>query len=150
MDAETNVGDCPERTLWLAVIEKAIKDYCFFFDKLSGGPSDSLIGHYKMSSRMYRKCVIELNRLHWFLFTKECTPWNLQYLVTILYENPDDVLACIRTAAREQFARHLAETELKNTYPQLILYIKNNTTAATHKSAPTESKLRYKRYRLNG
>jgi hypothetical protein len=34
--------ETPERNLWFAVIERALKDYCFFFDRLCNTGNGSL------------------------------------------------------------------------------------------------------------
>ena len=46
--------EIPERNLWLAVIERAFKDYCFFFDKLEARHNHAFL----------QKKTVEIGRAH--------------------------------------------------------------------------------------
>lgn len=145
--------DFPERTLWLAVIERALKDYCFFFDRLEGLPHISIkrTFHEKVIDRknvMYRKTIGELARLRWFLFEPQPVAFNLSYLIRELYE--DDSLADeMRKQAKEQFKLQLDKVRAQGRFALIVKYVEENTNADKATPAAEESKLRYKRYRLS-
>lgn len=143
----------PERTLWLAVIERALKDYCFFFDTVlrNNATADIEISPSALSnpkSAIYRKRIGEFRRLRWFLFNTDAQPFNLEYLIDILYEPDQDMLSKIRMRAAKMFKRHLDETREANRFPLLIKYIDENTGANKAKPDLYECPLRWKRYRL--
>lgn len=58
----------PETVLWLAVIERAIMDYCW-------ATSDLSIKHR--------------NNLQWFFFHTESEPHNLRYICNDIFDYPD-------------------------------------------------------------
>lgn len=144
--------DIPERNLWLAVIERALKDYCFFFDKLCNTGSGQLVDYNKLTytgqSDFNLKAIGQFNRLRWFIYNKESIPFNLSYLANELYEDGDGTAGLIRKEASKQFRRHLKEIEDKNQFVAIVHYIKENTTAADSEAAAKESTLRHKRYRM--
>ena len=144
--------DMPERNLWLAVIERALKDYCFFFDKLCNSGSGQLVDYNKLTyTGQYDfnlKAIGQFNRLRWFIYSKECKPFNLTYLANELYEDGDGIAGLIRSEASKQFRLHLQEFEEKNQFVAITHYIKENTTAADSEAAAKESTLRHKRYRM--
>jgi hypothetical protein len=67
-DFEEATDLCPERILWLAVIERAIMDYCF--------PALSL----------QKKDVRDLD---WFLFSPVAQEFNVTYICSYLFDNED-------------------------------------------------------------
>lgn len=140
--------ETPERNLWLAVIERAFKDYCFFFDKLEARHNHAFLQKKTVGDYMKKKCIAEITRLRWFIFEKSQMPFNLQYLVTELYEDSDNVLSALRKSAREQFARHVSEKLEHPIFKPIIDHIVMHTDALHHQAATVESTLRYKRYRL--
>lgn len=66
--------DMPERTLWLAVIDRAMADF------ILGG---------KIDAGARKGCT-------WFLFANELEPFNLAYLCNMLFEDSDTALNNIR------------------------------------------------------
>jgi hypothetical protein len=151
-DDEEQPLDIPERHLWMAVIERALKDYCFFFDKLCSTGTGHLIDINRLNAANVHdfnlKAIGQFNRLRWFIFNKEPKPFNLQYLANELYDDGDGTAGLIRKEASKQFKRHLKEIEDKNKFVAIVSYIKQNTTAADSEAAEKESKLRNKRYRM--
>ena len=65
----------PEQLLWLAVIERAILDYCW--------PE-------------VNKGLNEKHTLHWFFFTKESKPCNLTYICNMIFDDSEDAAKRIR------------------------------------------------------
>lgn len=151
-DEEIVTTDFPERTLWLAVIERALKDYCFFFDRLEGLPHISVkrTFHEQVIDRknvMYRKTIGEFARLRWFLFEPQPAPFNLTYLIQELYED-QSIADAMRKQAKEQFKLQLDKVRAQNRFALIVKYVTENTGADKAHAATEESKLRYKRYRL--
>jgi hypothetical protein len=144
--------DFPERTLWLAVIERALKDYCFFFDRLEGLPHKSLklIAKEKEIDRknvMYHRTVGDFSRLRWFLFDPFPRPFNLTYLIRELYDD-ESIAEAMRKQAKEQFKLQLDKVRDLGRYQMIVKYVEENTGADKATPATEESKLRNKRYRL--
>lgn len=144
--------DMPERNLWLAVIERALKDYCFFFDKLCNTGTGQLIDINRLNNVAQHdfnmKAIGQFNRLRWFIFSNEYRPFNLTYLSIELYEDGEGTAHLIRKEASKQFRLHLKEIEDKNQFVSIVHYIKENTNATDSAFAEKESKLRHKRYRM--
>lgn len=144
--------DMPERNLWLAVIERALKDYCFFFDKLCNTGTGQLIDINRLNKENLHdfnmKAIGQFNRLRWFIYSKEYRPFNLTYLTTELYEDGEGTAQLIRKEASKQFKLHLKEMEDRSRFVAIVHYIKENTNAAESELAEKESKLRHKRYRM--
>lgn len=144
-------NDTPERALWFAVIERALKDYCFFFDRLASSGAGHLINIDKLRPA-YRenftlKAIAEVERLRWFLFCKTPEPFNLQYLAEQLYDDGPGMASTIRNEAAQQFRLHLIEAEQQNRFVAIVNYIKESTSATNVAPALVESKLRHKRSR---
>lgn len=153
-DLEQVSHETPERNLWFAVIERALKDYCFFFDKLLNTGNGQLI-HYDVltadnKNNFHIKAIYEFNRLRWFLFEKEPAEFNLTYLTDQLYEDGAGAASSIRKEASKQFKRHFNEAEERGRFMAVIHYIKENTNISRAQAADKESSLRNKRYRLGG
>lgn len=144
-------NDTPERSLWFAVIERALKDYCFFFDRLTSTGAGHLINVEKMRhvyiENFNLKAIAEIERLRWFLFCKIPEPFNLEYLSEQLYDDGPGMAKTIRDEAAQQFKLHLMETEKNNRFVAIIDYIKESTSATQVTPALIESKLRHKRSR---
>jgi hypothetical protein len=152
-DTERLITESPERTLWLAVIERALKDYCFFFDRLQRYENcnnfrDIDRFQYNPKSRTHGNAVAEFERLRWFLFDLESTEFNLTYLSLVLYDG-DGFAYQIRQAANKYFKRHLDQTKEKGIFPHIIAYIVENSPADNASAASEESPLRFKRYRID-
>lgn len=148
---ESHYHESPERNLWFAVIERALKDYCFFFDKLLNPSSAQLVNYNgaEHKNQFQLKAIYEFNRLRWFLFEKESEEFNLTYLADQLYEDGDGAAACIRREAIKQFKTHFNEAEKNGRFMALIHYIKENTGVEKAIAAEKVSSLRNKRYRIN-
>lgn len=154
MEQEEISQDFPERTLWLAVIERALKDYCFFFDRLDGLPQIGIksIFHDQKCERknvMYHKTIGDFSRLRWFLFDPYPSPFNLSYLTRELYNDDESIAEAMRKQAKEQFKLQLNKVREQGRFALIVKYIEENTGADKAVAATKESKLRNKRYRLN-
>jgi hypothetical protein len=151
-DQDLPSNETPERNLWFAVIERALKDYCFFFDKLYSSGSSNLIPYETYDNdrknQFNIKAIYEFNRLRWFIFTKDPEPFNLEYLAEQLYENGEGAAASIRKEAKEQFKLHFDDADRKGRFQAVLYYIKENTGVERSVSATEISKLRYKHHRL--
>ena len=149
MEAATDYS--PERNLWFAVIEKAIKDYCFFFDLYFQRGLDHLAcqeGLTPTSLQTFNiKAIAELNKLRWFIFEKVPKEFNLQYLAIHLYEDGEGMADKLRAEIAQQFALHLKQVEEKDQFSYVLSYIKNNTRAYSIKPSEDNSRLKKKRYR---
>jgi len=151
--SEEYIPETAERNLWFAVIERALKDYCFFFDQLTKSANGHTVDFERLNSQHRNqftlKAIAELNRLRWFLFEKVPEPFNLEYLCQELYAHGHGVACDIRKQAAEQFKRHYNETEERGVFVAITKYIAETTKIAETQAAQTESPLRYKRYRLS-
>jgi len=153
IDEEQSSLYIPERTLWLAVIERALKDYCFFFDYLEKLPQPSVKKTFHLDQMdrknvMYRKTIGEFARLRWFLFDKYPRPFNLSYLMRELYHDDESMAEAMRKQAKEQFKLQLDQIRQQNRFNIIVKYIEENTNADSATPALQESSLRTKRYRL--
>ena len=146
------VPETPERNLWFAVIERALKDYCFFFDRLLNTGNGSLVIYERMNDNyrqsFHLKAIAELNRLRWFLFTREQLPFNLEYLAEQLYDDGEGAAQSIRVVAMKQFKRHFLETEATKKFERITQHVRENIAIDKMDTADTEIALRHKRYRL--
>jgi hypothetical protein len=153
-DGEPVSHETPERNLWFAVIERALKDYCFFFDKLLSNGSGQLVRYDNLSANSKNefqiKAIYEFNRLRWFIFDKEPSHFNLTYLADQLYEDGDGAASSIRKEASKQFKLHFNQAEARGQFMGLIHYIKENTNVMRAEAATKESSLRNKRHRIGG
>lgn len=147
---ETHSG---ERTLWIAVVERAMKDYCFFFDWWE---SYSKVYKHKAEHKLFMgkknnltlRAIGEINRLRWFLFDTTPKPYNLEYISTELYDEPG-IKENLRKIAKEQFKLNLDKTIADNRFKPITDYVIENTDAYKQQSAAEESNLKQKRFRLN-
>lgn len=151
-DEEPICYETPERNLWFAVIERALKDYCFFFDRLLNTGNGQLVTYDKVSvnTNFHIKAIYEFNRLRWFIFDKEPAEFNLAYLADQLYDDGPGAASSIRKEASKQFKRHFDEAEERGRFMAVIHYIKENTNISNLQAADKESSLRNKRYRIGG
>lgn len=153
-DEEPISHETPERNLWFAVIERALKDYCFFFDKLLNTGTGHLIQYDSLTAdnknNFQIKAIYEYNRLRWFLFDREPAQFNLTYLADQLYEDGDGAASSIRKEALQQFKRHFNQAEERGQFMAIIHYIKENTNIMRLEAATKESSLRNKRHRIGG
>lgn len=151
-DDEPISHETPERNLWFAVIERALKDYCFFFDKLLNHGSGQLVSYDAMlpddKNNFQIKAIYEFNRLRWFLFDKKPAHFNLTYLTDQLYEDGDGAASSIRKEASRQFKLHFDQAQERGQFMGIIHYIKENTNIMRMEAATKESSLRNKRYRI--
>jgi hypothetical protein len=150
---EQTTHETPERNLWFAVIERALKDYCFFFDKLANTNSKHLFCYNTLNESYRRnfqtKAIYEFNRLRWFLFENEPYQFNLAYLTDQLYEDGDGAASSIRKEASRQFKLHFNEAETRGRFLAVIHYIKENTNIMNAEAADKQCALRSKRYRIS-
>lgn len=141
----------PERNLWMAVIERALKDFCFFFDKLMATGKGQILNYnpyQQYGTKSFNVRVIkELNRLRWFLFSDEIEPFNLAFLIEQFYDNSDEILIEIRKVAKTQFKRNFEEAAKLGLFPGIRDYITQVTAIDTWTSADEYVPLRQKRYR---
>lgn len=141
-----------ERTLWMAVVERAMKDYCFFFDWWESATrvyrqKSSKNPKIKPRVDMSQRAICEFNRLQWFLFDTEKRAFNLEYITSELYDD-QGVKQKLRRMAREQFRLNLDSAISKNKFPNVTKYILENTTAGQAEPAAKISSLKQKRYRI--
>jgi len=139
-----------ERNLWLAVIERALKDYCFFFDRIQEKGTSYLTKGCKGKVSSRNKCLHEISRLRWFLYGTPADTFNLEYLITEMYEDSDNVLESIRSHATSQFKRHILEQEGKGKFEALVSELGGFVPECSVAPAATESTLRQRRNRVSG
>lgn len=152
MEEHVSPNESSERTLWTAVIERAMKDYCFFFDWVE---SSSRIYKKRATDKLQNircvnfvtKSIGEFNRLQWFLFSNEMQPFNLYYITEQLHDD-SGLRERLRTMAREQFKLNLDKAIAGDKFPAITSYILKNTNAHKETPAAAESTLRQKRYRI--
>jgi hypothetical protein len=140
---EEQSSDIAERKLWLAVIERALKDYSFFFERWERYLH---IQNYNNKKKLWKehspefkaKTMVEFNKLHDFIFSNDAKPFNLIYITDTLYDN--DIAEKLREVATEQINHHLADQENKGKFLDIVKAIReklNNfekpTTKNTHK-----------------
>ena len=153
VDPDCNETQFPEKNLWLAVVDRAVKDYCGFFDKLfmvgfSHGKFLNVVGRIE-SNLSIIQTMYELNRLRWFLFEENPEPFNMQYIMESLYDNHEGMLSCMRKEITKKFNDHVDAVERLGKFPRLIHYIKNDTTALTEGSLRREQAVKRKKYQIN-
>lgn len=119
----------PEKQLWLAVVDRALKDYCFFFDKLFTYKLKDLGANQVETNLAYYKTIQELHTLRWFLFSTKPQQFNMQYILENLYDDYDGIGKTIRSKAKQHFKAHVEEIQSKGRFPRLIKYILSETNA---------------------
>lgn len=152
-ETQPYVWEFPERNLWLAVIERALKDYCFFFEKLQhyancNNRRDISRWQLNPKSKSHFNAIADFDRLRWFLFEPQPITFNLTYLSHALYDT-DGFANNVRKAANAYFKRHLDQTREQQLFPHVIKYIVTNTNVDEAQPAPEECRLRFKRYRID-
>lgn len=120
----------PERELWFAVIERAVKDYAAFFDKALDAKK-GLLGSYhfiapRKSDNFCLKAIYELERLRWFLFSNEKEEFNLAFLAEQLYDDGSGVVTQIREEAKRLFLFGLENSKDRESLSRLISHIYEN------------------------
>lgn len=153
VDPDCNETQFPEKNLWLAVIDRAVKDYCGFFDKLflvgfKYGKFINAISRVE-SNLSIIQTMHELNRLRWFLFEEKPEPFNMQYIVECLYDDSSGMLSSMRKEITKKFNEHVDAIERLGTFPRLVHYIKNETTALTDGSLRREQTYKRRRFQMN-
>lgn len=117
----------PEKALWLAVVERAMRDYCFYFEWLQQHRMSCDVAHQERLYGQNRngyvlKGIAEYNRLCWFLFCDEPAPFNLTYIFDML-DQEDALLHTIRKLCKEQFKLHLNRIKDANMFPRIVEHI---------------------------
>lgn len=132
---EPAVHSSPELSLWFAVIERAVKDYCGFFDRINTNKHGDVASYHFITPRktdnFCLKAIYELERLRWFLFSKEKEEFNLEYLAEQLYENGRGDIDKIRREAHNKFVACLENARDLESLTQLISHIYENMTEIT-------------------
>lgn len=152
-ETERLITESPERTLWLAVIERAMKDYCFFFDRLQRYENcnnfrDIDRFQHNPKSKSHGNAVAEFERLRWFIYDLQPIEFNLAYLSLVLYD--DEGFACqVRQAADAYFKRHLDETKAKGIFPYIVKHMVETSNVDAAVPAAKDSPLKFKRYRID-
>lgn len=119
----------PEKQLWLAVIDRALKDYCFFFDKLFTYKL-KFVGSDQIETNLgYYKTIQELHTLRWFLFSTNPQQFNMQYILENIYDNYEGIAKTIRDKAKQHFKSHVESIKDEGRFPRLIKYILSETNA---------------------
>lgn len=145
-EIEPDVLRFPERDLWLAVIERAVRDYCFFFDKLFSHAAKETWGRKTESNLSVSKSAKIFADLRWFLFCEDSEEFNLQYLFEHMYDDYDMKLGAMRKQLKEQFKLHLQQTEASGKFLNIIKRIKLQADTMKVKAARDESLLKHKRF----
>lgn len=147
--------ELPERYLWLAVVERALKDYCFFFDRLTNADQGDRVmqstTNFRRSKRGYNlnKARSEYQRLSWFMFDTTLTPFNLEYICTQLYDDGNGVAEGFRMEAMRLLNRHILDSMAEAMFPHLVIYIKTMTPELINAGEPRDPDVfKTKRYRL--
>jgi hypothetical protein len=153
VDPDCNETHFPEKNLWLAVVDRAIKDYCGFFDKLfmvgfNHGKFLNVVARVE-SNLSIIQATHELNRLRWFLFEESPEPFNMQYIMECLYEDHENMLSSMRAAITKRFNDHIDAIEKLGQFPRLVHYIKNETTALIEGSLRREQAVKRRKYQIN-
>ena len=130
--SELSTGDfkelcMPERTLWLAVVERALKDYCQFF---TAWERKLNVQNYTKKQRMWkeddpefkRQALLEFKKLHEFIFDITPRPNNVEYIAEMLYDTK--IVDNFRQVAREQFLAHINEMEASGKFVDIIAQIR--------------------------
>jgi hypothetical protein len=117
----------PEKALWIAVIERAARDYCFFFEWLQQYRMHCDVAQQERYYGVNRnsfvlKAIAEYNRLRWFMFSTTPTPFNLGYIFEML-DQEDDLLENVRKLSKEQFALHLQKIQEAKMFPKIVEHI---------------------------
>jgi hypothetical protein len=146
----------PERYLWLAVVERALKDYCFFFDRLTGADQGNRVMQNYLNFRTktysfnYKKAVAEYSRLNWFMFDLTPIPFNLEYICIQLYDDGSGVAARFRTEAKKLLNKHIIDSKAEERFGILVDHIKGYANEPYVDSDPRDkNSFRTKRYRLS-
>ena len=117
----------PEKRLWLAVIDRAIKDYIGFFYKISANTSNNSILGYKCDNDMsVPRCMAELTRLEDFFFAAEPKEFNLVYLADFLFDDPDGMVSSIRKCVTKDFHTHCQAMRESGKFTSVIDFILQN------------------------
>lgn len=145
----------PERFLWLAVVERALKDYCYFFDRLVGADQgDAILRNSKKYKGCkigynYRKVLREYDRLNWFIFQRLPEPFNLEYICQQLYEDGAGMAQSFRDEAKRSFNAHVIESQADTKFSLIMDYVRQYENEPRVNSLPKEPDgLRWKRYRV--
>lgn len=146
---EEHQPDIPERTLWLAVVERALKDYCFFFERWERYLHIQSYNNKKKiwkenSPEFNKKTMIEFNRLHSFIFSTEAKPYNVTYITHMLYDN--DIAEKLREVATEQINHHLADQENKGKFLDIVTAIREKLNS--FEKPTTKNTHKFKRFRV--
>jgi hypothetical protein len=125
LDAES-----PEQAFWRAVIDRAVKDYCFFFDMMEAyknhrPPSEhkELVGYKR--DRLYLRSVSEFKVLRWFLFSDEMEQYNMKYIFHNFFNSPGGEDA-IRRYAAKHFQEHMKKMRAQDRYKAVLDYLNAN------------------------
>lgn len=141
----------PERKLWMAVIDRALKDYCLFFDQLQLSNQKEMLNIFDKSrqtgSKFNIKAIREFERLNWFLFCPSAEEFNLTFLSEQFFEDYEGVADTIRKVAKRQFKKNMNDAEALGLFPVIREQISLATAADTWIPAESYVLLRQKRYR---
>lgn len=100
----------PERVMWLAIIERALKDYAFFFDRLATfNANKARYPFYKLGKnprkKIEQKAISEFFHLHDYIFNTTPKPNNVEYISRMLFD--ETMAKHFRKIARQQFANNI-------------------------------------------
>lgn len=153
VDPDCSETQFPEKNLWLAVVDRAIKDYCGFFDKLfmvgfKHGKFLNVVARVESNLSLVQT-MYELNRLRWFLFEENPEPFNMQYIMECLYDDHQGMLSSMRKEITKKFNDHVSAIERIGHFPKLVGYIKDETNALVDGSLRQEQAFKRRRFHLN-
>lgn len=137
----------PERDLWMAVIERSVRDYCFFFDNLFQFANNDIFEKKREDRVSFVKAVQELRNLRWFLFGEIPRPFNLQFILEAVYDDFEGMAKSIRQSVSEQFKLHLEQVIASGRHKRLVEYVQNETSAMKAKTAVSRTTINRRRFR---
>lgn len=113
----------PERGLWVAVVERAMRDYCWYLQS-----SDLMRGFSWAEDRSFfpvkgqnehKKLIRDYRVLRWFLFSKKPAPYNLEYIYTNFLEDFGGI-ANVRRYCSTYHKAHLESLDGNPKYTDII------------------------------
>jgi hypothetical protein len=117
----------PEKALWMAVVERGARDYCFFFEWLQQYRMHCDVAQQERFYGVTRnsfvlKAIAEYNRLQWFMFSTTPTPYNLGYIFEML-DQEEALLENVRKLSKKQFLMHLQKIQEAKMFPKIVEHI---------------------------
>jgi hypothetical protein len=119
----------PEKALWLAVIERGMRDYCFYFEWIQqhrmshdAGQQERLYSPHRTNYAI--KSISEYNKLRWFVFSDKPREYNMIYIFEMI-DGSDALLAEMRRLCKAQFKLHLDKVKEAGMFPFIVQHVLN-------------------------